>query len=238
MAVGDVYSPMAVMLTLSYNLKEFLEGPFTGTEMTTLLNSGGILPLSQPYNVSPWNYSGTESVVAIPNSNIVDWVLIELRDAPSAPLANVGTRIARQAAFLLKNGQVVGLDGVSPLQFTVIVNNQLFAIVWYRNHLAVMSANALVNIGWTYSYDFTTGSGQVYGGASEHKQVGTGIWGMISGDGDANNTVQNADKTGVWVPFAGRRGYFMADFNLDRQVNNKDKNDKWFPNLGKFSYVP
>jgi hypothetical protein len=238
MAVGDVYSPMAVMLTLSYNLKEFLEGPFTGTEMTTLLNSGGILPLSQPYNVSPWNYSGTESVVAIPNSNIVDWVLIELRDAPSAPLANVGTRIARQAAFLLKNGQVVGLDGVSPLQFTVIVNNQLFAIVWYRNHLAVMSANALVNIGGTYSYDFTTGSGQVYGGASAHKQVGTGIWGMISGDGDASNTVQNADKTGVWVPFAGRRGYFMADFNLDRQVNNKDKNDKWFPNLGRFSYVP
>ena len=45
MAVGDVYSPMAVMVTLSYNLKEFLEGPFTGTEMTTLLNSGGILPL-------------------------------------------------------------------------------------------------------------------------------------------------------------------------------------------------
>jgi hypothetical protein len=238
MAVGDYNTPMAVMVTLSYNLKEFLEGPFTGTEMSTLMNSGGILPLSQPYNVAPWNYTGTESVGAIPNSNVVDWVLVELRDATSAPLATAPTRIARRAGFLLKNGQIVGLNGTSPLQFTVVVDHQLFAIVWYRNHLGVMSASGLVNIGGTCTYDFTTGSGQVYGGAVAHKQVGTGIWGMMSGDGDANNSVQNADRTAIWAPYAGRTGYFMADFSLDRQVNNKDKDDKWFPNLGKVSFVP
>ena len=97
LAVGDINSPMAVILALTVNLKEFLEGPFTGTEMTTLLNSGGIIPLAQPYNVAPWNYSGSESVVSIPNANVVDWVMVELRDAASAPLATVGTRIARQA---------------------------------------------------------------------------------------------------------------------------------------------
>jgi len=238
LAVGDVYSPMAVMVTLSYNLKEFLEGPFTGTEMTTLMNSGGILPLSQPYNVSPWNYTGTESVVSIPNSNVVDWVLVELRDATSAPLATAATRIARKAGFLLKNGQIVGLNGASPLQFTVVLDHLLFAVVWYRNHLGVMSASGLVNVGGTYSYDFTTGSGQAYGGANAHKQIGTGIWGMISGDGDGNGTVNTNDKTLVWSINAGKTGYFVSDFNLDRQTNNKDKNEKWYPNLSKVSLVP
>ncbi len=175
----------------------------------------------------PGIIAGTESVVSIPNSNVVDWVLVELRDAPSAPLATIGTRIARQAGFLLKNGQIVGLNGTSPLQFTVIVNNQLFAIVWYRNHLGVMSATGLVNVGGTYTYDFTTGSGQAYGGAAAHKQIGTGIWGMMSGDGDGSGTVNINDKTLVWSINAGKTGYFTSDFNLDRQTNNKDKNEKW-----------
>jgi GH18 family chitinase len=223
---------------LTFNLKEYLEGPFNGTEMTTLLNSGGYLPLSQPYNSSPWNYPGTENVGSIPNNNVVDWVLVELRDASSAPLATAATRIARQAGFLLKNGQIVGLNGSSPLQFTVIVDHQLFAVVWYRNHLGVMSSSGLVNVGGTYSYDFTTGSGQVYGGASAHKQVGTEIWGMMSGDGDGNGTVNLNDKTLIWALKAGKTGYFTSDFNLDRQTNNKDKNEKWWPNLNKSTMVP
>ena len=47
--------------------------------MRTTLNSGGIIPLSQPYIGAPYNYTGTESVATIPNANIVDWVLIEHR---------------------------------------------------------------------------------------------------------------------------------------------------------------
>jgi hypothetical protein len=238
MAVGDINTTMAIILALTFNLKEYLEGPFIGTEMTTLLNSGGLIPLTQPYNTAPWNYTGSESVGSIPNSNIVDWVLIELRDAPSASLATVATRIARQAAFLLKNGQIVGLNGSSPLQFTVTVTNQLFAIVWYKNHLGVMSSVGLINVGGTYTYDFTTSATQVHGGASGHKQIGTGIWGMISGDGDSNGTVNLNDKTLVWSINAGKIGYFSSDFNLDRQTNNEDKNDKWYPNISKTSLVP
>ena len=238
MAVGDISSPMAVLLALTVNLKEFLEGPFITTEMTTLLNSGGIIPLAQPYNVAPWNYSGSESVASIPNANVVDWVIVELRDAASAPLATVGTRIARQAGFVLKNGQIVGLNGSSPLQFNVTVANQLFAIVWYKNHLGVMSSVGLTNVGGTYTYDFTTSATQVYGGAPGHKQIGSGIWGMMSGDGDGNGTVNTTDKTPVWSTNSGKTGYFASDFNLDRQTNNKDKNEKWYPNLNKVSLVP
>ena len=54
----------------------FLEGVFQNGKMNTELTQ---IPLNHPYNVAPWNYSGSENVSAIP-SNTVDWVLLELRD--------------------------------------------------------------------------------------------------------------------------------------------------------------
>ncbi len=61
-----------------------MEGPFNGTDMNTDLTDLTYVPLNQPYNTSPWNYTGTESVGSIPNSDVVDWILIELRDAANA----------------------------------------------------------------------------------------------------------------------------------------------------------
>jgi hypothetical protein len=53
------------------DLKVFLEGPYSGGSMSTTLNAGGYLPLSQPFNTSPWNYNGPESVTGIP-AGVVD----------------------------------------------------------------------------------------------------------------------------------------------------------------------
>ena len=114
------------------SLKAFLEGPFNGTNMNTTLN--GILPLSHPYNVTlpyfggtpDWYYTGAGSVGAIPNVNIVDWVLIELRDAVSAATATSATSIAKFPAFILNNGNIVALDGASNPQFSNVIANNLF----------------------------------------------------------------------------------------------------------------
>lgn len=220
------------------DLKIYLEGPFNGSTMNTTLNSQGYLPLNQPYSGSPWIYPGTESVAAIPGSNVVDWILVELRDASSASGAGSATRIARQAGFLLNDGSIVATDGSSPLQFNVNVVQNLFAVIWHRNHLAIISSSPLSQAGNTYSYDFTTGVGQVYGGINAHKEIGTGIWGLIGGDGKPDGQVNNGDKLDVWVPQAGSSGYYGGDFNLDGQVNNNDKNDLWKPNGGKSTQVP
>ena len=40
---------------VTLELKVFLEGPFNGTEMSAALNSDGLIPLTQPYNIAPWN---------------------------------------------------------------------------------------------------------------------------------------------------------------------------------------
>jgi hypothetical protein len=60
------------------NLKVYLEGPFSNGEMQPILNNSEYIPTIQPYNVSPWNYWGNESVDVIPNSDIIDWVLVEI----------------------------------------------------------------------------------------------------------------------------------------------------------------
>ncbi|RLD59111.1 MAG: hypothetical protein DRJ05_06870 [Bacteroidetes bacterium] len=220
---------------LEIEIKAFLEGPFAATEMTTALNSGGLLPLTQPYNIGPWNYNGTESVAVMP-TNAVDWVLVELRDAASAANANLSTRLARQAGLLLNNGNIVATDG-SSLLFENSVSNSLFVVILHRNHLAILSANEVNLSGDNYIYDFTTTSGQAYG-ANPQKQCSTGMWGMISGDSNADGTIENGDIIPYWYINAGKAGYYPEDLNLDRQVDNHDKDSYCVPNMGKVTNVP
>ncbi|MBN1340483.1 MAG: hypothetical protein JXA03_14230 [Bacteroidales bacterium] len=217
----------------------YLEGPFNGSGMNTSLNSAGYIPFQQPFNTSPWNYNGSEQASPIPNSNVVDWVLVELRETTgSAITATSDSVIARQAAFLLNDGSVVGADGSSLLNFTGSIDDNLFAVIWSRNHLGVMSQNALLENGGVYTYDFTTGADQVYGGFIAHKQLAPGQWGMAGGDGNADRQVNNSDKVDVWTPTAGNSGYEAGDFNMDGQVNNQDKVDVWEPNGGMGAQVP
>ncbi len=228
------------------SLKTYLEGPFNGTKMNTTIN--GILPLSHPFNVTlpyfggtpKWYYTGAGSVGAIPNVNIVDWVLLDIRDAASAAAATSATSVAKVPAFILSNGNIVALDGVSSPQISNSIVNNLFVVIFNRNHEGIMNANPIPYATGTYSYDYSTGSGQVYGGTSGQKLLGSGIWGMRSGDGNGDGSATIFDKTSVWgLPSqAGKTGYLPSDFNFDRQTNNKDKDDKWFPNLGSGSTVP
>jgi hypothetical protein len=233
-------TPYTVSLTV------FLEGPFnTSTNMmNTSINT--LLPLSQPYGTPPpgnptpdWLYSGSESVGAIPSASIVDWVEVQLRDATTAVGALPTKVIAQKAGFLLNNGVVVGLDGLNPLSFNSYFGHNLYAVVWHRNHLGVLSAYPLTPVGGGFSYNFSTPAGQAYtSGVAAQKLLATGIYGMKSGDGTGNGLVENTDKSSVWSVQAGSSGYKAGDYNMNRQVNNPDKDDKWVPNLGSGSFIP
>lgn len=219
-------------------LKSYLQGPFNVSQMNASLNLSGYLPLSQPYYQPPWNYPGTESVGSIPNANIVDWVLVELRDATSPSTATSATIAARQAGFVLRNGTITTVDGINPMVFDAVIANNLYVVVRHRNHLAVMSSGALPYASGNYTWDFSTGSGKAYGGATAHKQIVTGIWGMTAGDGNSDGGVNNLDKNLVWKVQAGLSGYYKGDFNMNGQVENTDKNNLWKPNSGSGSQVP
>ncbi|MCD4736948.1 MAG: hypothetical protein K8R53_12965, partial [Bacteroidales bacterium] len=220
-------------------LSVFLEGPFNGSIMNTSLNSSGYIPLSQPFNQPPWNYTGTESVTNIPNSDIVDWVLIELRETPGGPeTAGNSTIIARKAAFLQKDGMITDVDESGLVDFgSMIITQKLFVVIWHRKHLGIMSNFPVPKAVGIYSYNFYDSENKVYGGALGHKEV-NGIWVMISGDGNADMFVNNADKLDIWSLQAGNSGYYSGDYDLNGQVDNSDKIEKWMPNAGKGSQVP
>ncbi|MCD4731087.1 MAG: hypothetical protein K8R74_10825 [Bacteroidales bacterium] len=231
------------MTPYEVDLEVFLEGPFNvgTTKMDLDLNNLDLIPTSQPFDTNPladWYYEGTESVGSIPDF-VVDWVLVELRDAPNVASALPGRVIARQAGFVLNNGEVVGLDGLNALDFEEAVFNNLYVNIWHRNHLGVISANPLIDVGGTYSYNFFSGSGQAYGGAAAQKNLGgSGVWGMFSGDASGGGVINTWDLDGFWSIDVGNQGYLEGDHNLNSQADNVDKNDYWFWNLGNESQIP
>ncbi|MCD4695419.1 MAG: hypothetical protein K8S16_04180 [Bacteroidales bacterium] len=214
------------------NLTAFLEGPFNVTEMKTDLNTLGLLPVNQPYNIDPWFYDGPENVVSIPNSDIVDWFLVECRDAANAAAATPSTMFSRKVAFLLIDGSVVDMDGSSNLQFQYKINDNLFVVLWHRNHLGILSANPLQAFNDIYSYNFSTNANAVIGGSSAHKELAPGVWGMIAGDGNCDGQVSQEDISDIWSVFAGEALYHNGDYNLDGNIDNKDKDDQVIPNIG------
>lgn len=143
-----------------------------------------------------------------------------------------------QAAFILNDGSIVDLDGSSNLVFPVSISQNLYVAVWQRNHIGIISNNALTPSGGIYSYDFTSGGNQVYGDVDGHKQLAPGIWGMFSGDGDRNGSIGTGDEAPTWETQAGTKGYIDSDYNLDSESNNIDKDDYWVPNIGEGTQVP
>jgi len=235
---GFYIDNLSIERYINVDLTLMLEGPYNGSNMNTDLNTEGLIPLSQPYDMPPWNYYGTDSVVSIPNPDIVDWVLVELRDTTDAVSALPECQIARQAAFLLNDGSVVDLDGSSILTFNHSIIQSLFVMIWHRNHLSVLSANPLPESGGLYIYDYSSGELSAYGGSLGHKNLGSGVYGMFAGDANSDNIINIDDKNNIWNLQAGNSNYLNSDLNLDSQADNNDKDDIWQPNINAESQVP
>ncbi|MCF8368088.1 MAG: hypothetical protein K9G76_03540 [Bacteroidales bacterium] len=231
------YSVVITNGQIELDVTVMLEGPYNGIDMDAALQGLNDFPLSQPFNTSPWNYTGTESVVSLPNTNVVDWVLIELRDAANASAAIPATMMDKQAGFVLRDGSVVGPDGYSFLQFDDNITQQLFVVVTHHNHIDIMSSVALSGSNGKYTYDFTTAASQAYG-LNAQKDLGGGAFGMYGGDSNADGMVDDLDLSASWTSEAGMQGYLSSDINLDGQSNNVDKNVIWLPNSGNSSQVP
>jgi hypothetical protein len=163
--------------------------------MSTSLNSQGAIPLVQPYSLSPWNYNGVEQVDNMP-ANTTDWVLVELRTAVGA-----ASKVATHAAFLKNDGYITDLDGASLLDFAGLAAGNYYIVIRHRNHMPVMSATAVSLSASSGVYDFSIGSGQVYGGANGYKNIdpALSIWGMVSGDATNDGSVYIDDYTDFWV---------------------------------------
>lgn len=210
-------------MTKDLNVLFFLEGPYNGTFMNTDLLANNLLPGSQPYDLAPWNYAGTENVLTFP-LNVVDWVLVELRDATAPELATPATKLAGwpKAMFVRTDGQLVDLDGFLPEIGNPVVNNNLYIVIRHRNHVDIMSADGLLLTGNTYSYDFTGSVNQAYGGSLGYKLLNGGACGMASGDMDADGKVFASDFV-EWATDSGLGDiYSLGDLDFDGNVFASD----------------
>ncbi|MBI5021906.1 MAG: hypothetical protein HZB59_10765 [Ignavibacteriales bacterium] len=208
------------------NSKIFLQGAYNSGAMTTLLNT--ILPNTQPYNRSPWNYNGPEFSSSIP-SGVVDWILVELRTGPQS-----STRVAIRAGFVKSDGTIVESDGISLLAFPTVLIGNYYIILHHRNHLSIMSSFPVNLTASSALYDFTTNISQFYGGSAA--ALSGGKYGMYSGDSSHDGFIDSDDFMGPDNNMF-KSGYRDADHSLDGFI---DSDDFMSPdnNMFKSSQVP
>lgn len=253
---GDLYAMNRFLLS---KLKVFLQGAFNGTDMNDNLRAGtNLIPLSDPYRAAPYSATFTHvnnPVVEVANAsvfanaaltadNIVDWVYLELRDNSGV---NPGaTIIQTRAALVQRDGDVVDIDGVSPVYFKNLDAGATYTVaVRHRNHLGIATdpvAN-LQSLNETTPgspTDFTTmADAQIFGtsGAFTTSAGKTLLWG-----GNANfntntrfNGISN-DKDYLLTTILGGNGaavisntYSAGDLNMNRVARfNGISNDKDF----------
>ncbi|MCE7993641.1 MAG: hypothetical protein HEP71_16775 [Roseivirga sp.] len=215
----------------------FLEGAYNGTDLNTSLNPS--IPLTQPYSNN--GHSGGETAGAIP-AGAVDWVLVELREAASAATALANTKVGSAAGFLMSDGTIKVTDGTSNLTVSLSGNTgaDFFVVIYHRNHLPIMSANAISESSSVFTVDFSSVSANTYQGLTGLASLSGGRFGMLAGDTDGDGDIDSSDLT-TWrsqngAPFSYNTT--NGDFNLDGVVNAVDRNDFQQKNNSKTSQVP
>ncbi|MCB2222144.1 MAG: hypothetical protein KQI35_17305 [Bacteroidetes bacterium] len=220
------------------NAKVYLEGPYLSQNMTNSLSDEELLPIDQPFDKFPWYYFGTESTINLTENSIVDWVLLELRDSEDANSAFDAAPKVRQACLLLDDGTIINKNGSENIQFSLLIENELYLAIWHRNHLGILSSQPLIKVNNKYPVDFTVNENTIFLGEDGYSQLDNGKWGMVAGDANSDAIIDVHDIDLSWKSEAGENGYLNSDFDFDGQTNNVDKNDFIYENSGKFSQLP
>ncbi|MBK7241845.1 MAG: choice-of-anchor B family protein [Flavobacteriales bacterium] len=229
--VSSIYEGLFVLRPkLSVNIRATLQGPYNESNglMDDELRSQGLIPLQEPYTslgYSHTNNAGGETiapaVLAVTGADaIVDWVVLELRDAVDPSIIR-----ASRCGLLQRDSDIVGVNGISPIQFDVAVGNYHVA-VRHRNHLGVMSASPVEVSVATRNYDLGDGSIPLFGTEATYPSVGRNVlWaGNTVFDNELMYTGQNNDRDpilseiGGVVPTNTVSGYRTTDVNMDGNV--------------------
>lgn len=143
---------------VSVGARAFLQGAYNQTtgllsdNLRTLplgsASSVDSFPRQDPYRFPPYssnflhvNNPSAESIADgilepknLVQDNIVDWVFLQLRDLNSSPGNNV---LQTRSALLQRDGDIVDLDGKSPVTFNNVQDGNYILSVRHRNHLGL-----------------------------------------------------------------------------------------------------
>ena len=206
-----------------------LDGPYNPSLglMADGMRALGLVPTIEPYTGLGYAHVGgggettSPAVLAIAGSDaIVDWVLLEARSSADPTIV-----VATRSALVQRDGDVVDVDGASPVSFDLAPGNYHIAAL-HRNHLACMTAASVALSTTPVTVDLTNSTTPTYGTdarkAVDGKMV---LWGGdVTFDGQLIYTGQNNDRDpilsaiGGTIPTATITGYRSEDVNLDGTV--------------------
>ncbi len=219
--------PAAADLLLSP--KVFLDGPFvsaTSTMNATLRAVAGF-PTTEPFTAAGFTIVGGGGETIDPtvltmdgDDAVVDWILIEIRDGSSP-----ATILRTKAGLLQSDGDVVEVDGVSPMNFDLPAEDYYVA-VRHRNHLGVMTATAIPLTETVLTVDFTSPTTSTFG-TNARRTVGAvrTLWaGNVVRDDEVRYTGTGNDRdpllllVGPTWPTQQVSGYYDEDVTLNGVV--------------------
>jgi len=130
-------------LPVLLSLKVFLQGAYNTSTHTMNSILGANIPLTSP------KLENNRSIENIP-ANIVDWVLIQLRETATS------SAVTSKSVLLRNDGFVVRYEGITSNVALNVIQGNYYIVVKHRNHLSIMSANKVsLNSNTITSYDFT-----------------------------------------------------------------------------------
>jgi hypothetical protein len=230
---GDV--KLAFLLTKPLlKSRVVLEGPYDSSTglMSDALRAAYWVPGTEPYTALGYpasNESGL-SVTMIDsvlfrtgNDAIVDWVMVELRQAGTPSIVQLS-----RPALLQRDGDIVDMDGVSPIGFNQAPGNY-HVVVKHRNHLGVMTASPVALGLSTLPLDLSSASTATYGTNARKSITGSfpvqALWaGDVTFNGGIKYTGSGNDRDPILVAVGSTTpnnvavGYSGTDVNMNGEV--------------------
>ncbi|MEP7109644.1 MAG: hypothetical protein ABI760_16740 [Ferruginibacter sp.] len=185
-----------------------------------VLPASNVLPTTDPYRSAPYNFVHVnnpiaESVIsasfpnpfidqANPDNNIVDWVYLELRSNVTPGNTVTQTR----SALIQRDGDIVDVDGVSPVYFKNVPGASYTVAIRHRNHLAMSTNPATFNQALALAanpttLDFTTSAaGNVMGIAGTNYLNSSGLNFLYAGNANFNTNIR-------WSPPSSDKDYIL-----------------------------
>lgn len=229
-----------------FNARVMLEGPYSTTtgSMSDALRASGLLPLSQPYTGLGYTFTAGDTGVTSAsvflngdeNNAIVDWVIVELRSS-----TNSGLVISSRSALLQRDGDIVGLDGLSALSMAA-PDGSYHVAVRHRDHLGVMTANPVPLNALPATIDLSSPATSTYGTNARKSIAGTfpthALWagdvtfnGQVKYTGNGNDRDPILTTVGSTMPNSTAFIYSTRDVNMDGAVKYTGSNNDRDPIL-------
>ncbi len=258
--------------------RAFLQGVYNATTgmMTDNLRilpfgssaSTANFPGTDPYRVAPYNTlfthvsnAGLETIPAASvldavgtDNDIVDWLFLELRNLNASPGNGV---LQTRSALVQRDGDIVDIDGVSPVTFNNLANDNYILAIRHRNHLGLsVDQSSPRTINETKSTAFTTNvidlrtanDPQLFGTTAAYTTAGhpllTNVNLLWGGDVSGNAIVRYQGSNGpagpndrvVLLQSLGNveanvfTGYFRGDITMNRIMRYQGSNGPTAPN--------